>query len=155
MRFFSPKTFIAVIVTLAVTIIFFQIFKKSQTSPQRRTIIQVGNARYSVDVADEEHERSQGLSGRQSLGVEEGMLFVFPTEDQHGFWMKDMHFPLDFVWIRDNLVIGVTENVPPPESSSSSLPVYRPPEIVDMVLEINAGQIAKDGVKRGDSVIRK
>lgn len=53
----------------------------------------------SVLLADTELKRMRGLSGRQSLAANEGMLFVFPKEDFHGIWMKDMLFSIDIIWL--------------------------------------------------------
>ncbi len=81
----------------------------------------------------------QGLSGRDSITTD-GMLFVMPTIDYHGFWMKDMKFDLDMVWIKDCQVVGVTAGVPAPAPGTplESLPTYQPPGPIDMVLEIPA-----------------
>src|SRR3989344_9082121 len=55
-----------------------------------------------VEVADSEVERAQGLSGRKVLAEQTGILFVFPTAEQHAFWMKDMNFALDIIWLDKN-----------------------------------------------------
>jgi uncharacterized membrane protein (UPF0127 family) len=83
------------------------------------------------------------------------MLFVFPQTGRHGFWMKGMRFPLDFVWIADDLrVVDLLEDTPAPAAGTpdSSLQLYRPAQDVRYVLEINAGLIADAGVQVGDQV---
>ena len=59
----------------------------------------------SVEVADTQASRELGLSGREKMGDDEGILFVFDTPGRYGFWMKDMQFPLDIIWINQNGVV--------------------------------------------------
>ncbi len=62
--------------------------------------IAVNNRAASVLLADTEIKRIRGLSGRSTIGAD-GMLFVFPEEDFHGIWMKEMLFPIDIIWLKD------------------------------------------------------
>ena len=79
------------------------------------------------------------------------MLFVFPQPAQHSFWMKDMNFPLDFIWIRNSRVTQVSTHVP-----ATQPPVtLAPDQPIDQVLEVNAGFIEKYGIKVGDAVQRR
>ena len=78
------------------------------------TTISVGGVRFQVEVADTPEERQQGLSGRDELGTIAGLLFIFPESDRHGIWMKDMNFPIDVIWISEDLrVIDITYNLTP------------------------------------------
>ena len=110
----------------------------------------VGGRMFAVEIADETSEHSKGLSGRQSLADDRGMLFVFEGLRTRSFWMSGMKFPLDLVWIQGNKVIGISENLPPaPEGSAE---IYSSPEPVDKVLEINAGLVRKLGIQLEDAV---
>ena len=108
--------------------------------------LKIGDKKIRVEVRDTEAERAQGLSGRESLGEDEGMLFVFEKPGIYGFWMKEMKFGLDFIWIRDNKVMEVMENVGVERMD------IQPHEAVDQVLEVNSGFVAKHSIKVGDSV---
>lgn len=55
-----------------------------------------------VEIADEADERIKGLSGRESLGKDEGLLMVFPTPGYHGIWMKKMRFAIDVIWLDES-----------------------------------------------------
>ncbi|MEX0916501.1 MAG: DUF192 domain-containing protein [Candidatus Spechtbacterales bacterium] len=99
----------------------------------------------NVEVADDAIERAQGLSGRASLQPNTGMLFLFGEPVLASFWMKDMNFALDILWIRDGVVVDITQNIPAP--TGDELPTYQPNEPVDMVLEVNAGWVAEHGGK--------
>lgn len=110
--------------------------------------LRVGDNEYSVELADTLLSQARGLSGRERLLENHGMLFVFPSPSLQAFWMKDMQFPLDFIWINGGKVIGVTENVPVvPENN-----IQRPPSPADMVLEVSAGTVARDKIRIGDEV---
>ncbi|MDD5590195.1 MAG: DUF192 domain-containing protein [Candidatus Portnoybacteria bacterium] len=111
-------------------------------------------ASIAVKFADDPRERARGLSGRDSLDQNQGMLFIFEKPDLYGFWMKDMKFPLDFIWISGNKITDLSENIPyPRENSYLNLPKYQPKEPVDKVLEINAGLVEKYGIKIGDEIL--
>ena len=106
-------------------------------------LVHIGNTAYVVDLALTSGERAQGLSGRPSLDTDRAMLFVYERDGPRWFWMPDMHFPLDMVWIRaDCTVAGVTADVPNPplDTPRDQLPRYPASEPVRFVLEINAGQ---------------
>lgn len=115
--------------------------------------ISIGSAVLEVEIADNDQARIKGLSGRAGLAENEGMLFIFPAPDFYGFWMKEMKFPLDFIWLRGDEIKDVTVNVPPPVNSA--LKTYRPSAKVDKVLEVNAGWAEKHNIKIGDRVEMK
>lgn len=107
----------------------------------------------NVQVADTDTARQQGLSGRVSMPVSEGMLFIFDQPGQYPFWMKDMKFPLDFIGINQNQVIGIFANVPTePGVADASLHTYMPEGMFDKVLEVNANWAADNNIKVGDEV---
>ncbi len=99
-----------------------------------------------VEVMDTNEKRQQGLSGRERLGENEGMLFVFDRPGIYSFWMKEMKFPLDFVWINEDKVVDLREKVGITEMN------IRPARPADRVLEVNSGWIEKHQIKVGDEV---
>ena len=118
------------------------------------TPLRVGTQQIFVQVVSTDSAKEQGLSGREGLTDKQGMLFIFDGNDlaRPGFWMKDMKFDLDFIWIKNHAVIGITPNVPHPARVDANLPVYYPPEDVDAVLEVNAGWTATHNIKVGDQI---
>ncbi len=118
-----------------------------------RATVTIHGRTFQVDIADTVTKQGQGLSGRPSLEENEGMLFIFKGEGDRTFWMKDMNFPIDMIWIKDNRIVGFAENaVPEPEKSVFALTLYRSPEPVDKVLEVRAGVVQKLQIKTGDTV---
>ena len=114
----------------------------------------IAGAIFNVEVASTSVEETRGLSYRASLGENDGMLFIFSSGTVQNFWMKDMHFPLDIIWISGNIVDGFAQNVPAPAPGAQlwQLPIYTSPDNTDKVLEVNAGTVAKHKIKVGDTV---
>ncbi len=111
--------------------------------------ISIGKIRLSVEVASTDAEREQGLSDRASLRDGTGMLFVFSKVDSYGFWMKDMHFSIDIVWINsDGVIAGIDKNVSPDTYPAA----FYPPSPVPYVLEVPAGFADSHGVAVGSAV---
>lgn len=122
-----------------------------QSEPQ--SLILLGDkAGFSIEIADEPHEVRQGLSDRESLAVNAGVLFVFDQAKTQHFWMYNMNFPLDFVWINEGRVIGLDENIPHPAANGGEIYRLSSPDIANMVLEINSGLINRYGLEVGDPV---
>ena len=104
-----------------------------------------------VEVANTRASRELGLSGRHKMRDDEGMLFVFDVPGRYGFWMKDMEFPLDMVWINQNgIVVWVERNVTP-ESYKEKKAFINQSE-ASYVLEINANMAEKFGLYLGSKV---
>ena len=117
-----------------------------------RNTVTIGSNSFSVEIASTTAEKTLGLSGRDGLGNSQGMFFTFDMPGTQNFWMKDMKFPIDIIWISGDRVAGFAENaVPQPGVALWNLKIYSSPDSVDKVLEVNAGTVAKDGIKIGDS----
>lgn len=113
----------------------------------------VNNQVFKVDIADNDKERTIGLSGKKSIAENEGMLFVFEKKDIYPFWMKKMQFPIDIIYLDDSKVVAVKENFQPPANPESlDVEVYQPTSPANHVLEINAGLAKKYNIKTGDTI---
>jgi uncharacterized membrane protein (UPF0127 family) len=99
-------------------------------------------ARIATSSADLE----RGLSGTSSLSEDEGMLFVFDIIGERGFWMRDMAYPIDIVWINsDKTVIGISSDIDPGTYPN----IFFPPGPVKYVLELNAGFAEENKIATG------
>ena len=119
------------------------------------TVVSIGEATYAVDLAILPEERQQGLSGRESMPQDSGMLFVFEEERALHFWMKEMHFPLDIIWIDAQcslLEIAADVPTPPPNGGNDDIPRVQSPSPARFVLEVNAGEAARNGLQAGDQI---
>ena len=101
-----------------------------------------------VEVADSLKKRSLGLGKRTSLKKGWGMLFVFENRKPHSFWMKDMQFPLDIIWLDNHRIVHIIHNAKPANSMGEP-EVMTSPVPVNFVLEIAAGRAAKLRLKTG------
>ena len=118
-------------------------------------LVFIGDVVYVVDLAVTGEERAQGLSGRPSMAADRAMLFIYDEDGPRTFWMPDMHFPLDMVWIRSDCTVdGVTADVPNPpmDTPRDQLPRYPSSGPARFILEINAGQAEAHGIAPGDLV---
>jgi len=107
--------------------------------------ITIGGKKISVEIADTPDKRALGLSYRDNIDTADGMLFIFENASSPGFWMKDMKFALDMVWIGDGKVLGISENLPPGDHRPAQ--VYYPPAPVNYVLELTAGKVKEWGIR--------
>lgn len=100
----------------------------------------------NILIADTERERDQGLSGMVSLEQYSGMLFVFPESGYYKFWMKDMLFPLDIIYLDNDMrIVTIVSNIQPesyPETIVSTQPAR-------YVFEMNAGEAVNKGFTVG------
>ena len=101
-----------------------------------------------VEVADTLKKRSLGLGKRTFLKKGWGMLFVFEKRKPHRFWMKDMQFPLDIIWLDNHRIVHIIHNAKPVNSRDEP-EIMTSPVPVNFVLEIAAGRAAKLRLKTG------
>lgn len=111
--------------------------------------VRIGGREIKVDLALTPLEQERGLSGRKELQGDEGMLFVFPTPGKYYFWMKDMKFAIDIIWVGEDLrVIYIKKDAQP-----ASFPkLFGPALDAKYVLEVTSGFSDKNNVKVGDRV---
>ncbi len=107
----------------------------------------------NVEVADTQEKKNLGLSGRTGLSDEHGMWFVYDEEKIPNFWMKDMEFPIDIIWIHGHKIVDITPNIQPePGVGKDNLKRYKPNSPITRVLEVHAGWADKFKVQIGDNV---
>ncbi len=118
-----------------------------------KVFILLGDKELEVEVVNTSESITQGLSGRESIGAD-GMLFILPERRVPTFWMKEMKFDLDMIWIDDYKVVDITTKVPKPEEDLNlrELPLYSPSQVVDMVLEVEKGKAEDWNVEVGNVV---
>jgi uncharacterized membrane protein (UPF0127 family) len=112
------------------------------------TTINIGGVNLTAEIASTPDEQEQGLSGRASLASTSAMLFVFQTPAEVPFWMQEMNFSLDIIWLdAEKRVVTIW-----PDLSPSTYPeTFAPSSPAMYVLEVNAGFAASHSLKVGDS----
>ncbi len=111
--------------------------------------VRIGESVLEVDISKTFADKARGLSGRESLGEDQGMLFIYDEPSIYFFWMKDMNFGLDIIWIDANKkIVDITRDVRP----ESYPDTFEPQSPAQYVLEVNSGWAERHGVKIGDLV---
>lgn len=109
----------------------------------------VGEKEIVVEIASGPEAQARGLSGRESLDEDRGMLFDFDKPDIYYFWMKDMNFPIDIIWFDENRKIIYIEKNATPESYPQS---FGSDQNAKYVLEVVSGFTEKYNLKVGDTI---
>ncbi len=141
-----------VFVSLTIILAIFLISHNTPFKSYKKTSIFIGDSSFMAYLADTPVLRERGLSGTTGLPNNSGMLFVFDQPDKYAFWMKDMNYPLDFIWIGGSdgqyVVSDITENVLP----ESYPKTYSPKEPISIVFEVKSGTISAEKIQIGDTV---
>lgn len=111
--------------------------------------VTLGDKVFSLAVADTKEARVAGLSNVDAMQYYDGMLFIFDTSATHGFWMKDMRFDLDIIWLDESGEIVHIEDRLSPDTYPR---VFKPVESALYVIELNAGVAAESEIQVGDRV---
>lgn len=110
-------------------------------------ILNINNKTIELEIADTDDKREKGLSNHESLKKDTGMLFVFDKPDKYGFWMENMKFSIDILWLNaQKEIIYIAENVSP----DSYPDVFFPPEDSLYALEFNAGFVDENNIEVGN-----
>jgi len=119
-------------------------------TPQQGAYVQINGVRVNIEIADNFEERAKGLMFRDRLPEDAGMLFVFESEGNYPFWMMNMKFNLDMIWIDSNgKVVHIAKDVPPCIVPCKTID---PNSNARYVLEVNSGFADKHGVIEGSLV---
>lgn len=142
--------FTALVLSLIIFVSLNQNKHRGQNLSNREVTLEIKNIQIKAEVADNQADLARGLSERPSLDENTGMYFNLGGKKVATFWMKSMLFPIDIIWIEEQKIVGINENVPIPVNGM--IPTYTSPQAVTHVLEVNAGFVRKNNVKIGDKV---
>jgi uncharacterized membrane protein (UPF0127 family) len=118
--------------------------------PAGATRIMFGGVMLTVEIAATSADQEKGLSDRNSMAPDHGMLFVFDSEGMWGFWMKEMRFSLDIIWFNSQKrAVFIEQELPP--CAPQNCPILTPPVKAMFVLEVNAGFVKAHNIAIGDS----
>ncbi len=148
-RFLQIILVIAILVSVYAYLTNKSIVPSLDTKEKTNTAASIKGAVFNLEIADDDPERIQGLSGRKSLASNRALLFVFDNSSYHGIWMKDMKFPIDIFWLDDNLrVVSIKRDADP----SSYPEVLTPSRPARYVLETRAGIADLHSIRQGDQL---
>ncbi len=150
----APKpTFYASLIALAACVCVFAVValflqKINETSTENTANVSLKGQKFSLDIADTDAGRIQGLSGRKYLAEDQGMLFVFPAADRQCMWMKDMHISLDMLWLTTTKKVIKIEEVVAPDT----YPQQFCADNAQYVIELPAHTAQSTGVQVGEQL---
>jgi uncharacterized protein len=125
---------------------------RSGSNSYQRVNVTVNGLVLLADISVTNEQRTKGLSEKADLAENEAMLFVFGSEAKHTFWMKDMKFPIDIIWIDSDKTIIHIENNLQPCSYEVLCPTYKPNDDSMYVLETVGGFAEKYDILKGTRV---
>jgi uncharacterized membrane protein (UPF0127 family) len=139
------KTFLTFVLLVVLGIVtFLYLTDKLKEKP----VVVIAGQEITVAIANTPALQAKGLSGTKRLRENEGMLFIFAASGRHGFWMKDMNYSLDIIWLDETGRVVHLEKEVAPETYPE---VFTPSAPARYVLEVNAGFAEKYDLKVGDS----
>ncbi|MBI5122742.1 DUF192 domain-containing protein [Candidatus Roizmanbacteria bacterium] len=128
--------------------IFYQFGNKTSSKMKTTSQITINKNVFDVEIVKSDKDKQIGLTKYPSIATNQGMLFIFDQPGFYSFWMKNMKFPIDLIFIHNDTVDFIVENAAP--SKDDNPPSYTPDSSSDKVLEINSGLIKKYNIKKGD-----
>jgi uncharacterized membrane protein (UPF0127 family) len=112
--------------------------------------VTINNKSFQIEVADTLEKQIQGLSDRKNISENSGMLFIYHNKSIRFFWMRQMNFPLDIIWIDGDTIVKINKNLLPEGNNPKN--IYNSKFPVNYVFEINSGLSEKYNFKTGDKV---
>ena len=124
----------------------------AQTQSTERVRVTFANeAHVDALVVRTPQDKALGLGGRESLGKQAGMLFVYDEPDVYSFWMKGMLIPIDIIWLHEGRIVDITSTIAPQKGPEEDLTLYSPKSEVSLVLEVNSGWASENSLSIGDT----
>ncbi len=119
----------------------------------QKTVLEINGQKINIEIVKSALAEARGLSIKNEIAEDYGMLFIFSDLAIRDFWMKGMKFPIDIIWINGSSVVGFSENVlPQPGVKDSDLTRYYSPTAVSRVLEMKAGSVKRLGIVAGTEI---
>jgi len=159
-EFMNPRQFIGFVIIVSLGLGSYYYFEDRNEhillnipTHGEHVVLFVGDTELQIEVVGTDEAMERGLSGRETLSESNaessGMFFLFSRNDFHGIWMKDMLFPIDIVWINENLRIITIVKGATPESFPQ---IFKPTQTSRYVLEVSSNLTTERGIKIGDKI---
>ncbi len=134
-------------------VVFFSVYSFKSAFPESATrtlYVGVGKVPVEAHIADTPALRTKGLSNVAQLKLNEGVFFVFPEDGYYSFWMKDMNFAIDILWIsKEKKIVYQLQSITPETYPHS----FTSPTQARYVLEVPAGFVERHNILVGDAVL--
>ncbi len=152
-RIRTNKQIILMVIIIVVLLCLFLLntILPSKENEYDQIMVKVSGQQLNVKVAKTVDQKILGLGELDKLPANEGMLFNYKNYIIPVYWMQGMRFPIDIIWIKDDIVVGYEKDLSPP-INNTSLQTYQPKTLVNFVLEVNAGFVDKYDLRIGDRI---
>lgn len=140
------KIIIIILIFLGLAVIGFIVSANLNSAPTAK----IKGETFKLLVAKSEEDKQVGLSKYHELPQDTAMIFLFDKPNFYSFWMKNMNFPIDILYVNGDRVVTIYKNQKPQKDGNP--PVLIPKEEANRVLEINAGLSDKYKFQEGDRV---
>lgn len=117
---------------------------------ERFATARINKQEIKIEIASTFRQQYQGLSGRDSICADCGMLFDFDDSAIQSFVMRNMKFPLDIIFIHNGVIVNIASNLEPEGANPSN--IYKSDSPVNQVMEVNGGYCKRHNIKPGDKV---
>lgn len=148
----KTRLILGIIVVIVLGVLFVNIVGNNFSLFAPKSTVTIDGHTFHVTVATTQQAKENGLSNTSSLPKDQGMLFSFTTPGYYEFWMRNMKYPLDIIYIAHNKIVSIAFNVANPNNPLVPLPIYKPNQPADTVLEINGGLSTTYHIQVGDTV---
>lgn len=135
------------ILVAGVFILGFWFFMSSNTKQDHPQTIVLKSKPITIEVVRSNEDKARGLIGHAPLGDSDGMLFIFEEGSNPTFWMKNMSFPIDIIWLDETQVVGFEESAQPDNGET----LYPSPKPIHYVLEVKSGYVRENNIQIGDT----
>ena len=146
----TPKFTIAMIITALGIFFIYNLRLGWVVNDNEFVEASIGDSEITLEVVRSDEDKAQGLSGKPYIDDDYGMLFTYSRTGKRSFWMNEMNFPIDIIWVENGEVVGLSQNVEvydEGEVNRVEADVYS-----DQVIEVAAGYCGRHGVEVGDEV---
>jgi hypothetical protein len=132
--------------------LYLQFLKLFSDGRYKRSQARIGRLKVDLELADDSYKRAKGLMYRRSMQKAKGMLFIFDSERRYAFWMLNMRFSIDLIWLDKQLrVVDITRDARPAKSIFRARS-YSPSKPAMYVIELCSGVAGSSGIRQGDKI---
>ena len=144
------KNILVILLIIIIIILSFLGLRKNNT---HNSSAEISGVKFNLEIAQTDKQKEVGLAKYKNIQKNFAMYFPFERKDYYSFWMKDMKFPIDILYIDNGRIVAIFKNVQNPKTNNEKLIVYKPEKLADSVLEISAGLSDEYGFKIGDKLL--
>jgi len=149
-NFPDKKVRVRIFILLTILVLIFLFSSINNDNNNNNVMLRANDCLFKVEIADNNVSRYQGLSNRESLCSDCGMLFLFSEKKHQNFVMRNMNFPIDIIFIDNKEIVDIHKNAKPEGKNYQE--IYSSARKADAVLEINASKSRECGLSSGDII---